>query len=82
MVPMPGVSKASGAAGASPNSGSCATDTASSTLAAYAPPGDRAMVSSPAVLGAMYSWAPIPPIIPTSLSTMYQVIPARSKMRA
>ena len=34
MLPMPGVSNGSGASGASPKSGSAATETASSTLAA------------------------------------------------
>ena len=32
--------------------------------------------------GAMYSWAPSPPIIPTSDSTRYHSRPARSKIRS
>ena len=42
----------------------------------------RAIVSSPAAQGAMYSWAPTPPIMPTSLSTRYQRRPVRSKIRS
>jgi len=76
----PGVSKGSGAPGSSGNSGSRATDVAISRLAAYA--SLRATTFSPTSEGAMNSWAPAPPIIPTSLSTAYQVSPQRSKMRA
>ena len=30
----------------------------------------------------MYSWAPMPPIAPTSDSTLYHSSPTRSKMRS
>ena len=53
---------------------------ATSTFAAY--PGASATSFSPASHGAMYSWAPEPPIIPTSDSTLYQRSPQRSKIRS
>ena len=37
---------------------------------------------SPAAHGAMYSWAPMPPIIPTSASTRYHSSPQRSNIRS
>ena len=51
-----------------------------STFAAY--PSASATWFSPAAHGAMYSCAPVPPIIPTSDSTRYHSRPARSKMRS
>ncbi len=60
--------------------GSPSRSSVTSTLAAK--PGASAIASSPAAQGAMYSWAPEPPIIPTSDSTRYQRSPQRSRMRA
>ena len=51
-----------------------------SVLAAY--PGASATSFSPAGLGAMYSCAADPPIIPTSDSTRYHSRPTRSQIRS
>ena len=82
IVRAPGVSTGRGSASASgrPSTG-CGVALATCTLAAY-PASDSAMSSSPAAQGAMYSWAAVPPIIPTSDSTRYHSRPARSKMRS
>ena len=82
MVVAPGVSTSFGSGeGAGRPSTGCGSALAISTFAAY-PLSVSATSFSPAAQGAMYSWAPKPPIMPTSLSTRYHSRPVRSKMRS
>ena len=82
IVVAPGVcsGRGSGSPSGSPGTGWAVAE-ATSTLAAY-PASERATSFSPAGQGAMYSWAPKPPIIPTSDSTRYHSRPLRSKIRS